>query len=254
MRNKNVKFISSFFATLMLFISCSQYDSEDTSSSQKSFDLYKSETSNMLLQIENQMEFVLALNDNATDNELRQYLLNNLSAKNPSNLLYKQMSLNIEDLPINVKNSNSLSTLSFDFQNLSYFTPLAKSYATQLTTALINEDRNALLSLYNQYQLDYNNDPSLEVFATTFATIDYFQTQLEFGMQKSGCEIDGLTVITAGAISGLSNGLAGGTGGLLFGPAGTAAGFLGGFIYGFGLGVIGSIGSQGIACELRGGN
>jgi YbbR domain-containing protein len=33
MKNRNVKFISSFFAALMLFVSCSQYDSDLSTSS-----------------------------------------------------------------------------------------------------------------------------------------------------------------------------------------------------------------------------
>jgi len=237
-----------------LIFSCSNETSDnevELSSNQRSFELYKSETSNLLSNVNNTVNDYLGNDENIiNEQELYNEIIDQLSDFSVNSELYKSIDSS-SFLSTSLRNpNNSLQNLNIEFQSINYFSPLAKSYSTQLITLLENQDGKGILELYNQYLLDYNTDLTLEVFAPVFASIKYFENDL-LTHTKSNCEIDGTKVILGGLFSGLATALKGGTGGSLFGPVGTVGGFVGGFIAGFTVGAIGSIGTQGIACELR---
>ncbi len=252
---KYTKFLPYFlFVFCLITVSCSPEDNEAIEDNSSEL-LLKSNSADFkehffnvvnyqFLETESYNE--LSLIPEISESDLTKALFESMGNKNTSNPVYS-----IQTLPESIQELNA-EEMILDIQNVEYLTTDTKDLMVKLVAAVNEGDLQEFAQSKQLYNQKLGTVEDIFILNPIFEIMDQYPQDFQIGgMTTYSCQIDGVSVLTSAVIAGVVNGIKGGTGGSLFGPVGTLAGFAGGFLAGAVVGAISSIGSQGIACEMR---
>ena len=210
LRNPSFSFI---LASLVLFSSCKDNELLPLENESKSFEFYFENTSKL-----NDFVFDLAKSypkKELNSEDLEEFIYENIKKSELNSINYIDIGFykRIKDYRLNQKSNEeiTLQDTGLSQKSLDYFYELEN----------LNEaaDYFGMVTLLEQYKLEYNSDPSLESLAGVFAVIEYYKDDLSTN-NRPDCELDG----SAAAGAAIGGAIMGGRVGFIFGswlgPAG----------------------------------